>query len=53
MRCGDTTFFIDLFDSDRPYYPDAQAWYDAHADLPLFAPAFVYWELYRGAGRVG
>lgn len=52
MHCGDTTFFIDLFDSERPHHQEAKAWYDDHENLPLFAPAIVYWELYRGAVRV-
>lgn len=53
MHCGDTSFFVDFFDPERPHHQDAADWYDAHSDQPLFAPAVVYWELYRGAVRVG
>jgi tRNA(fMet)-specific endonuclease VapC len=53
MYCGDTSFFVDLFDPDRSHHSEAKAWYEGHADRPLFAPAVVKWELYRGGLRVG
>lgn len=53
MRCGDTSFFVDLFDPERAHHAEARTWYDAHANRPLFAPAVVKWELYRGGVRVG
>lgn len=52
MRRGDTSFFIDLFDPERVHHADPTQWYESHADQPLFAPAIVNWELYRGAVRV-
>lgn len=53
MYCGDTSFFVDLFDPERTHHSQARVWYDEHADRPLFAPAVVKWELYRGGVRVG
>lgn len=53
MHCGDTSFFVDLFDPDRKLHEAAKDWYDSHGERPLFAPAVVNWELYRGAVRVG
>lgn len=53
MYCGDTSLFVDLFDPERTHHSEATAWYDEHADRPLFAPAVVKWKLYRGGVRVG
>ena len=52
MHCGDTSFFVDLFDPERSHHADAKAWYDEHRNRPLFAPAVVKWELYRGGARM-
>lgn len=52
MRCGDTSFFVDLFDPERTRHEAAADWHDAHGNRPLFAPAIVNWDLYRGAVRI-
>lgn len=52
MHCGDTSFFVDLFDPERAHHEEAAEWHDGHGDRPLFAPAIVSWGLYRGAVRI-
>lgn len=48
MDCADTSLLIDLLDPEADHHEAADAWYADH-DGPLFAPAFVKWEVYRGA----
>lgn len=48
MDCADTSLLIDLLDPEADHHAAADAWYADH-NGPLFAPAFVKWEVYRGA----
>lgn len=52
MNCLDSTFLIDLLDQDRRGHNAARSWLAANRDVPLYAPTFALWEVFRGAARL-
>lgn len=52
MLCLDSSFLLDYLDEDRDGFPAAKGYVEGNRDSAFFAPAFVLFEVSRGAARL-
>ena len=51
MICLDSSFLIDVLDSNRQHHLDAQSWLASNRDVPVYTSAHCLWAVLRGAAR--